>query len=41
MANAKRRAQELCLAATADLAALGSDAQPLRWLARFVVERSN
>jgi farnesyl diphosphate synthase len=41
MANAKRRAQELCLAATADLAALGSDAEPLRWLARFVVERSN
>jgi farnesyl diphosphate synthase len=41
MAEAKRRAQELCLAATADLEAFGSDAQPLRWLARFVVERSN
>ena len=41
MANAKRRARELCLAATADLAALGNDAQPLQWLARFVVERSN
>jgi farnesyl diphosphate synthase len=41
MPNAKRRAQELCLAAAADLAAFGSDAEPLRWLARFVVERSN
>ena len=41
MANAKRRAQELCQAAIAELAALGSDVEPLRWLARFVVERSN
>ena len=41
MPNAKRRAQELAVAAATDLAAFGSAAEPLRWLARFVVERNN
>ncbi|HZF15819.1 MAG TPA: farnesyl diphosphate synthase [Steroidobacteraceae bacterium] len=41
MAAAKQRAQELCRAAIDDLAAFDSAADPLRELARFVVERSN
>ena len=41
MAVAKQRAAELCRLALADLEAFGADAQPLRQLARFVVERSH
>ena len=41
MAAAKRRAHDLSVAAVADLVPLGSDADRLRAIARFVVERSN
>ena len=41
MATAKRRAQELSARAIGELASFDSAADPLRALARFVVERSN
>jgi geranylgeranyl pyrophosphate synthase len=41
MAAAKRRTQELCRAAINDLEAFDADADPLRQLAHFVVERSH
>ena len=41
MATAKRRAQELSAQAIAELASFDSAADPLRSLARFVVERGN
>jgi farnesyl diphosphate synthase len=41
MEVAKQRAQALCRLALADLDEFGADADPLRWLARYVVERSH
>jgi geranylgeranyl diphosphate synthase type II len=41
MAAAKRRATELCGLAVADLDAFGAGGEPLRQLARFVIERSH
>jgi geranylgeranyl pyrophosphate synthase len=39
--QARKRCDELLVSATEKLDALGDDAASLRWLARFIVERSN